>query len=157
MEPYWKKMYPIDNETHSVELYHYSESYIGIISTHYFLNGFRAFFEKIGGVYNKKLKTLNKAGFLIKLENQDKLIDIIKNIFNKTIKINDNSQIINDAITIFTKLNKLILDNKEQIYTIKDDNDTITQLSFNNDNENDDLIISYKSSKGEINLYQRSL
>ena len=157
MEPYWKKMYTIDNESHSVELYHYSSSYIAVISSHYFLNGFRVHLEKIGGIYNKSLKTLNKSGFLIKLENQDKLIDIIKNIFNKTIKINDNVELVNDAISIFTKLNTLILENKEQIYTIKDENGTITQLSFNNDTESDDLIISYKSSKGELNLYQRRL
>lgn len=155
MEPYWKNTYKIGNETHTVELYKYSTSFIALVSTHYFLNGFRSKFEKIGGVYNKNLKTIEKSGFLISIENQDKLIDIVKNIFNKTLKINDDSKIVNDAIDIFTKLNKLILDNKELVYTICDNDGNITQLSFDSDNNSEDLVISYKSSKGEINLYQR--
>lgn len=155
MEPYWKKMYNIGNESHSVELYQYSSNFIALISTHYFLNGFRSYFEKMGGTYSKQLKTINRSGFLVSIDNQEKLIDVVKNIFNKSLKINDDTKIVNDAIDIFTKLNKLILDNKELVYTNCDNDGNITQLSFNSENDNDDLVVSYKSSKGEINLYQR--
>lgn len=150
-------MYKYEDEEHTVELYKYSQNHIALVSSHYFLNGFSKFLKKLGGVYNNKLQTINKSGFLININNQDNLIKLLVQIFKKEITIinNDNSEIIQQCISLFDKLNKFIIDNNNDSFTINDNN-TKTTLKINDDtiDDDDNLIIKFHSSKGIIKLFQ---
>lgn len=154
MQPYWKKVYKYDNEEHTVELFRYSKNSICVVSTHFFLNGFRNNFERAKGTYNEELKNLKRAGFLFHIDDQDQLVELLQNIFTKKVVITDNTEIINSVIDLTNKLNNLILDNKNMVYTTSQDGIT-TKLSFKNDSDNkDNLVVSFESSKGIVNLFQ---
>lgn len=153
MDSYWSKTYDIDSEKHTVELYRYSKNSICVVSTHFFLNGFRNNFEKINGVYNENLKTINKAGFLFSIDDQELLIELLRDIFKYNIKIEDKTEVINEVISLAKKLNKLITDNKNLVYELNE-NGANTKLSFKHSIDRDNLIINYESSKGCIKLYQ---
>lgn len=154
MQPYWTKVYKYDNEEHTVELFRYSKNSICVISTHFFLNGFRNNFESAKGTYNQEFKNLKRAGFLFHIDDQDDLVELLQNIFTKKVVMTDNTEIINSVVELTTKLNKLILDNKNMVYTTSQEG-IITKLSFKNDSDNkDNLVVSFESSKGVVNLFQ---
>ena len=153
MEPYWTKSYKADAEEHTVQLYRYSKNHICIVSTYFFLNGFREQFEKNRGTYNEKLQNIDKAGFLFHIDDQDKLIDLLQSIFQHKIKMTDNTEIISEVIDLAGKLNKLIVENKHKIYELSDNN-SITRLSFKDEKDKNGLVLSFESSKGFINLFQ---
>ena len=153
MEPYWTKSYKNGAEEHTVQLYRYSKNHMCVVSTHFFLNGFRDQFEKIQGTYNEKLKNIEKAGFLFHIDDQDKLIDLLQSIFQHKVKMTDNTEIISEIIELAGKLNKLILENKHKIYELSDA-ESSTRLSFKDEKDKNGLVIHYESSKGFINLFQ---
>jgi len=160
MDPYWSNIYKYNNEEHTVELYKYSQNHIALVSSHYFLNGFSKHFKKLEGVYNNDLQTINKSGFLFNINNQDSLINLLVKIFKKDIVIveNDNNETIQKCISLFDQLNKFILDNNHDTFTVTDNNNNQTILTVNDNSEHsdDNLIITYQSSKGIVKLYQHT-
>lgn len=166
MEPYWTYTYNnIEGMgEQKIELYKYSEKCIALKCSSNFGRGFSKNLKAIGGKFNVNLKfggVTPEPGWIFKIENQEELQSFISKVQKKEItprQIDEKSEK-QENISMFRKLKELVdmIPDESEDYILSEGNGYRTYMTFGNRSEDDGCVLSVKSSKKKLDIYQTPL
>lgn len=167
MEPYWENEFIKDiknKNKHHLKLYKYTTTTIALVSTHEFNKGYGHELKRIG-MYNTNLNKLgeNTRGWLIKLKDQGKLNDLLKDIIEDKVDIDSECKTpLHNSnkegfifLTLMTEIKNMIKESERDFYEIKK-KDITQNIYINSDKPREgDLVFKFECSKGKVEIYQK--
>lgn len=162
MEPYWT--YTYNNVEgmgeQKIELYKYSAKCIALKCSSIFGRGFSKNLKAIGGKFNMNLKfgDIPEPGWVFKIENQEELQKFISKVQKKEVtprRIDEKSEK-QENVTIFRKLKELVdmIPDESEDYILSETGGYRTYMTFGNQAEEDGCVLSVKSSRKKLDIYQ---
>lgn len=172
MEAYWTFKYSLSlrgEEEHVVELFHYTEKSIALVTTMNFGKAFAKDFKALSGRFNPRLNINGQptAGWIFRADNksQENLNNLLKDIHSGNKKpefsgvvepIFDEKTRNNKIVNMLTSVMELVPESIEE-FIISDKEGVKTTLYFNADDTvvtEGDCIYSFHSAHKKLEIYQ---
>jgi len=172
MQPYWNFKYNLvlrGEEEHTVELYHYTEKSIALITTINFGKAFSKEFKQLNGRFNPRLQINENVtpGWIFRADNksQENLNNLLKNIHIGSVKpefsgvtepIFDEKTRNNKIVNMMTTIIDMVPESIEE-YVVSDKDNIKTTIYFNADDTvvtQGECIYSLHTAHKKLELYQ---
>jgi hypothetical protein len=172
MEAYWTFKYQISlrgEEEHVVNLYHYTEKSVALVTTTNFGKAFAKNFKQLNGRFNPRLNINNipTAGWIFRADNksQESVNNLLKDIHSGNIKpefsgiiepIFDEKTRNNKIVNMITSIMNMTPESIEE-YTVSDTSEAKTTLYFNADDTvvtEGDCIYTLQTAHKKIEIFQ---
>ena len=172
MEAYWNFKYQISlrgEEEHVVNLYHYTEKSVALVTTTNFGKAFAKNFKQLNGRFNPRLNINNipTAGWIFRADNksQEAVNNLLKDIHSGNIKpefsgiiepMFDEKTRNNKIVNMITSIMEMTPESIED-YTVSDTPGAKTTLYFNADDTvitEGDCIYTLQTAHKKIEIFQ---
>ena len=160
MQPYWTYTYREINgmDEQKIELYKYLQRHIVLTCSSSFSKGFQSHIREAGGVFNANIAMGDTGipGWCFSADSQSDLQQLISGISrgDKTPVYDEESESKN--IALFQQLQKVIdlIPATSEDYILSETDGMRTFIRFGKEQEGDNCVISLKTSRKNLNVYQ---
>ena len=165
MEHYWESSYMNkigEVFRHDIKLYNHKSVSVILCSTDEFMKAFSKEFSQFGRFSSIEDNDMYKEGWIFKIQEQDRLTMLLKNIFNNSIKPtsdlevqSEGNELFNTIINLMDMLKRIKKDSEKNLNVTKENIETT--ISFDNEKKEGEHVYSFECSLGKISIHQKEI